>query len=452
MKHRNMLIALLFSFLLASCDNINSQLPQPAPITATLTVRKPEAQTRITATPTILDTILVASSTPTPLIITSTTSATSTRPVASSTSTPRNILSPTATVVNTPTTTANTEIDNAGRTERIYVWDITHYGFLDPDSFNAAIHVLYPSNPDFKGPDKAEALAFSDYSGQVAYLTKGEQNHLELWVANLDLTETTSLWIDDKNWLGITSIFDLVLMRWGLGDQFIIMETDKDKYVEGEYFGVVYSIKDHSAIQLLGRCNTILVSPESKGLALGCPMLSGDDRITLVLEQDGSKEMVSSLPDDAMAVKDWIFSPDGSQVLYVTKDDKLNLSDVNLSTTEKLPIGYASPEYSLVLRKVLQWSRDGTRLLIYGDDGGVGICPTLTPCWVVVERSTFEIIWKPDEKVIANAASTLSPDGERIVFFRMLPPFREVIVVQVDGRKTDLIYDWAVETFYWDSK
>lgn len=431
MKYYTLLITLFLGFSIVACGKSKSTISQLTPDTI-LT-----ADGQVAKATTIL---LPPASTP---------SAVTTWPIVRSTPTPTQFASHTPTLTITQSLAGDGE--STDPTGRIYVWDPPVYGYLNPSDDIGFIHALSPDNGQ-RGPGEAESLAFSNYSGQIAYLIESDQDNFVLWVADLDLQQTASLWIDSENWLGISSVYDIVQMRWGPGDQSIFLETDKDENVKDEYYGILYSLKEHSAVRLSSRCNSIIFSPASENLALGCHSISGETQASFILEQDGSIEPVSDLPAGLNeTVKDWAFAPDGSQAVLATDDDELKILNINGEQME-IPIGYKPPRSDIVMR-VLQWSRNGDRLLIFGDAPNANVCPAgsvpNSPCWMVLSSQTTDIIWHAD--VIADFGASVSPDGKWVVLFCMDLPVRYGIVAQVDNNLTKIIYDEVVEAVYWDN-
>lgn len=92
--------------------------------------------------------------------------------------------------------------------------------------------------------------------------------------------------------------------------------------------------------------------------------------------------------------------------------------------------------------KSLQWSQDGTKVLMYVDDLGTGHCKKddfgLTWCWIVADSTTGRVLWSPARDPVSEAA--LSPDGNWVAvsygFYDSIGFYTKYTIVSTLDRRT----------------
>jgi len=289
---------------------------------------------------------------------------------------------------------------------QIYAWITGGYYFAIRSPFRGS--ELETSSPNTLDPNQAILAAFAASSGQIAYLTF--TSHVELWIADLNLTQIEKVWIDETDWLGDVQNRDYLQIRWGPQDNFIIVTN-----LLQEPRTAVYDSKLKTVEQIMGTCNQLGLPPVFHQPTLICPNLNTD--LQLYLTSDRSQKV---LPSEAISttvdVHNWAFSPDGQEVVYATKENNLLLSNSEGQQID-LTIAYIPPVCCGVelVRDDLQWSPDGSRLLVYGS-GPKGKYLG----WHVLNANNGETVWTNTPEQIVDILqknlsiafnATLSPDG-----------------------------------------
>ncbi len=332
---------------------------------------------------------------------------------------------------------------------KIYVWSKPFYGYLDPNQRGQELITQVETQPpQEQAPGKAITVAFSHYTQQIAYLLKTENKKLSLRITDLEFQNPTSVWEDNENIAENSSVDDLLSIRWGPGDKFILFRNRPVTGPnEGKYFFFVYSIENNSVTSLVGSCEQLFISPTSGEFAIGCPISETD---FWVLEQDGSQWTLNALPENSIFIKDWVFSRDGSKILYANGQDEILL--VNKAMVA-LQLSMTYP--GLGNLRILQMSQDGSKLLIYGNN--IQLCPfsesigRTPPCWQVVDSLTGEVIWS--SSLISGYDATLSPDGQWVVMFHsdatVFPIARWGAVYSISDNSAAIIYNFIVGAVSW---
>lgn len=254
-------------------------------------------------------------------------------------------LQPTITqMLPTPTIAATETLEKIGPTGRIFFWD---------DRFPAAYSTLQvgdlfspspllPASQSAPGPDQAVALAFANYSTQVAYLTYSEK--LELQIADLELSRIETATVDDQQWLKDSlDLGEAISFYWGPGDKTIIISRRSS-----ESAGIVYSVSSGKIDYLSEGCRELAVSPQSQRLAPWC-RLRDQAQGYLVLEWDGQLRKETSLPSAAsVQIVESVFSPNGNQALFADDNGKIGILK-NGGSRSDIPVRHASDLWGIPL-------------------------------------------------------------------------------------------------------
>lgn len=329
---------------------------------------------------------------------------------------------------------------------RIYAWVAPGSYFSIKVPFYG--HGVETSLPNVLGPNRAILPAFAPYSDRIAYLTiKG---HPELWVADLDLTQVERIWIDETNWLGEIQSRDYLKLAWGPQDNSIILSN-----LAATPRTVVYNFTSKTVKRISGTCDQIGLPPIFQQLTLVC--LDEASSSQLYLAGGGNQETFSSASGLlTTVVQNWSFSPDGNRVLYVTKQNDLMMSTVD-GQHMNLPLTYNPPICCGIelMRDDLQWSQDGTRLLVYGKGPNAK-----NPRWYVLDATTGEPVWATSPKDVVRALEnqlsaafdmTLSPDGLWLVtsYFDMDEASRYTAIISLTTGQKIEISEGTVDLLKW---
>lgn len=337
-----------------------------------------------------------------------------------------------------------TEVDG-----KIYVWVMPVYGSLNPSKrFQEDITPLGDQYDSETTPSNAIIIAFSYYTQQIAYLLENPEQKLTLWLSDLEIQDPHVVWVDQENVSGYTSKDDLLSMHWGLGDQFIFFRNRPTSGAnEDNYYWLVYVTKSKNIVSLSGPCTGIFVSPQSDKFAIACPI---NETNFVVLEQDGTYWNTNATPEDIIFAKDWVFSPDGNRVLYANENDEIVILSQSIQKLT-LPIYYAGASE----HRILQWSQDGSKLLIKGND--VTHCPFYTlarrtpPCWQVFDANSGEIVWT--SSLVSGYDASLSPNGKWVVMFHAdyesTPIRRWGVIYSVNDNAAFIFYNWVADAVNW---
>lgn len=326
----------------------------------------------------------------------------------------------------------------------IYIWDPHSYGSLDPQiSMQTYPWPVQPHRNGMPDPDQAIFATFSSYSQEIAYITEDE--HLQVWIGSLGLEVGELIWEDTENWLEYSSSYDEIRMRWGPGDESLLISHNNER--------VVITLRDRVAVQVTGWCSGIGISPHSARLAAWCPIESNDGLAYSVLEQDGTQWYTSDLPEQQLGTaQDWSFSPDGEQVLFANENGQLLLAgeDGNVHT---LPFLYAEPPFWYTINE-LQWSLDGSRLLIFAYLIEVECnfinCGQLR--WYLTNATDGEVIWIPPDEINGGYDAELSRDGKWIVTFNVTLPYRYGYVTSIETNESTQIYTQIASAVTWGER
>jgi hypothetical protein len=104
--------------------------------------------------------------------------------------------------------------------------------------------------------------------------------------------------------------------------------------------------------------------------------------------------------------------------------------------------------------RVLQWSQDGSHILIYGfntdDHSCINAESKPYPCWRLLDSVSGEIVWQPSGDLsLSDYDATLSPDNEWLVIFVMLVPDRYGYIVSIQTNEAIRIFDQVVNAVTW---
>jgi hypothetical protein len=374
----------------------------------------------------------------------------------------------TSQVTATPTT-AITGIPASGKTPettpttpsgRLFVWwngFPSGYGELNSD--DGLFQVVQPASTAVVNPADSVALAFSNRSDKIAYLTYNEElslNIADIKLENSIINKVEPLkWIIDKIDLG-----EEIHIQWGPQDKTVLVINDA-----GGSDSIVYSINENRADYLSDSCSILIGTDYGNGLELWCK-LQNESEGYLILQGDGLLRREIKLPvDGSIVVKDVLFSNKGNSALIVTSDDKIM---VMADTGEAVDTTIKSVDSLWNLPQSFYWSSDDSLALVYG----VSIlCPPFfndikvqhseRPCWHAVNPKTGEIIWYPTEELASAIDSTwdringtdypaaISPDGNWLALSLREGGLRYLVLTHLYNGQTRVVGNFESAAMVW---
>jgi len=294
-------------------------------------------------------------------------------------------------------------------------------------------------------PRAAFDFDFDRYGRGIAYLTNVDV--LRLWVSDLDLQGAVNAWTDQDAWLESPIAYEEVDLRWGPGDQSILIARG------GRI--LIHSLSNGGSTRFEGDCGGLGVSTTGDIALLCSGAVAGLEPGLLALTTDGSFGSVE--PSDwttISGVLEWAFSPMRDQVLFATGDLHVGILSSD-GTVRDLPISYSpSTAGPLENTRELQWSVNGSQLLILGvpqfaSPGPAREGEDVHRRWTVLDP-TGRILWAAGEEgPNAGDDASLSPDGSWIVGSYMAGgEGRGRVVSFVDGNTID-IYLGGLDKVRW---
>jgi hypothetical protein len=206
-------------------------------------------------------------------------------------------------------------------------------------------------------------------------------------------------------------------------------------------------------------------------MGVWCDLETAQGLIAVGISGRGDIVVESRAPEDTSLISESLFSPDGGSLLYATRDSRLHIATA--SGVLELPAIY-SAQHTYPMRRGMQWSRDGSKVFVFGTPTGDSVCPSVPlfeevgrqTCWLLFDATTGGLLWFPDEgipealgtswSVLWNAFdATLSPDGEWI--FMLIPTIfpgdaivpQYGVVTSIVSGETFQIHDGTLDLVTW---
>ncbi len=342
-----------------------------------------------------------------------------------------------------PISTENLITNLANIPGRIYAFDGVAYGYIDPNGgLQSSVFPMGPKLDHIIGPTgNAISLALSDYSEQVAYITH-DSKQVALWISDLNLSKVENRWIDSLGWIKYDP-YDEIEIQWKMIDQFLILKNRSSI--------VLLDVKGNLSARLSNKCDIVAISPISNHISVWCPLLDEIQRY-IVLERDGSYWYSTSIPNKYFVSLDWTFSPNGDRLLYASEQGNLAILNENFIKFD-MPITYVPPTQDLT-EHVLQWSQDGSLILVYGINQNNSICINLEgvkfACWLIINSTSGDVIWpNTTDQIFWDYGAALSPDDKWIVGFVLDAPRRYGYIVSIESGYKVQIFDWVLANISW---
>jgi hypothetical protein len=309
---------------------------------------------------------------------------------------------------------------------------------------------------DAAKPGQARALAFSAYSGRIAYLDVNPMNQPELWLSDFQGTSSDKVWVDTSGQTKYGGPYDLLFLRWIIRDQFVLIRNVRANATNPDN-GVVhlaYGVKVQRIIEFDGECSHLMISPVSYDFAVACPV---DNQRFVVLEQDGTSWETDALAGEIRPVQNFAFAADSKQVVFSDFGNAIFVWQKGRQPLQ-LPVRY--PDMVTDEKLPLQWSLDGLKVLVYGSDlpGTEQYCvldPStgrVNPCWQLFTPTTGERLWYLSQ--VSDDYAALSPDGRWLatnhVDIGVVPIERLFMVYDTSRLNSGVgIMIWTVDAFAW---
>jgi hypothetical protein len=357
----------------------------------------------------------------------------------------------------------------------LFIWTFDH-AYSEIDLAHPGLKVQkypsgkYPAESEGKlGPGQAVDLAFSQSSQQIAYLTSHlakEAEPRELWISDLHLQNIERVWVDDRLWLGdieLVSVFFTSQITWDIGDRYIIIASKRQDTREHL---VVYDVVSKKSYQWEGKCQLFAKSPLDEEIATWCTIRENGAISFVILGRAGILQVNDPPASIVAETSAWRFSPDGQRVLYLSDDMQWRITNQS-GETLNLPIHYENNTYYSGPGALnIQWSLEGSRVLIYGIPEDLNLCPKRQStesgdyedhaCWLVFNAETGTVVWWPTldmgvaastslEYLILDYNMSISPDGKWLattlsqVGFGHL--YHLVVISIVDGKTWNIPID-----------
>jgi hypothetical protein len=400
------------------------------------TVLNPESSTQVVATQTLSPS----------LTATLETAVTNTVVVVTPSATPTLSMTPTPSTTPTLAPTTNPESQNNSLSGFLYAQifrgDSTLYSKAD---LAATDFPAFYDTDQTLDPVQAEnriivGLSFAPYSDQVAYLTNTD-GVLDLWMADLDFAGIEHLWTDTNLLFGDISDPASVFIQWGPAEKSLLVSS-----VYPEEKILVHTLEDKKAYESVENCSLVAELPESNLLTAWCAFEGAPDKYGY-FTREGDFLLAQQAPEEAAVVFDWAFSKDTTGIAYMPKLGNL----VVVGGNGKVETTLYRQNHHNAYRQIpeIQWSDDGSRLLVYGMDKD-NCFPIIDPlsgekinfeCWVVIGSEDGKVLWSPlvaqqelegvvgSLEAYRNNCAVISPAGDWIIFCLMSGAINEVLLL-----------------------
>ncbi|HNB54897.1 MAG TPA: hypothetical protein PK530_23310, partial [Anaerolineales bacterium] len=310
-----------------------------------------------------------------------------------------------------------TFITNDEVLETVYFFDPAFgtYGSINPSSEQQMLEVVLisvsASDETQTGPGKATYLEFANFSDKMAYWISGVQS--SLWLSDLEGQQRQMIFLDAEQKYTAFEIssypYNEVDLIWTPDDLHLLVD-----FLDEDLQDFIYHLQSNTLENWNYECNQLALSPKSAKVALWCQAQSGDG--FAVIEWGGEIWTSEEPPKNILAERTqkkppiWGWSSDGGKIAFWDPFDPRGL--LHIVDSKGIDLGiYSVSAYWLSDEKIqtvkhpIQWSRDGSRLLVYGLGSESSPCPPwwdfwgsqnyflTVPCFQVVDVSTGEIVW-----------------------------------------------------------
>lgn len=266
---------------------------------------------------------------------------------------------------------------------------------------------------------KAVYLEFAHFSNQLVYWTFDEPG--QLWISDLAISDKQVIFTDEhQEYLADPFNADVypyedIRLRWSPDDMNVILESR-----DHPNLNLIYHVQSEALEKFPFICDRISASPRSGLLATWCIHDNGNEYAVIewggdvwYSTQPPAKVLVSRIKE---GYETWAFSEDGQHVAYFNPNDpKAHLiiansrGEILINTISVSAFWLAADPPTVEMRFVeppsppIQWSQDGSRLVVWGIGNQKNQCPSMyfsngfvaerVPCWQVIDTLNGTVVW-----------------------------------------------------------
>lgn len=272
-------------------------------------------------------------------------------------------------------------------------------------------------------------LSFANYANKVAYWTGNETG--QLWITDLELENPQLVYTDEAK---VYATGEDSLSSWfGKGD---LIWTPDDLHVifdptDETLPNLIYHLESNSVELWPWYCDRVALSSRTNRLATWCSALDGSSNFA-VIEWGGEiwispsafeQELVHRRAERPLLWEsNWTWSSDGQRIAYfdpIDVEGRLFIADAGGVQQSIFP-GAAWWLNSNTSRigvptKVIYWSQDGRRLLVYANELIPDACPNIeimfdltegeltdVPCWQLLDTQDYSVLWSWRDFITAS--------------------------------------------------
>jgi hypothetical protein len=351
-------------------------------------------------------------------------------------------------------------------------YDALHFGLYgrhaEPQSLDSSDILNDNITALGSGPASALVVSFANYANQMAFWTVTDEG--QLWKSDLRYHAPKLIFKDEADKYKIENLnfadgqLNLV---WLPNDKYLILES-----LENQAYNLIYDTVSNSVEPWPWNCNRLALSPRTEQPAVWCVSILHETQFAIV-EWGGTIWYTDLEPAQEFATYDrnsralWAWSTDGRRVAYfdpLDPDGRLVIlengnplmffSGVAWWLTEDVELSKIT-----VPNKLVQWSENGERLLMWGHGIESDSCPSWTsmsapgpedlyriPCWQVIDTDGWEHVWTISDSVGEEMSrfwqfndASISSDGQLLALSARIPGAHWTGVVTLSDRQ---IYWW----------
>jgi hypothetical protein len=322
---------------------------------------------------------------------------------------------------------------------------------------------------DANSPANGYSLTYAHYADRLAYWIPGEPGRL--WVSDLAYQHPQVVYTDTAGaWPQLSNGDDRLTLWWSADDEHLIVDIVQD--MQGAP-ALIYHVATGTTEPWPWFCDRVAVSPLTGRLATWCQSVTHPSEF-MVMEWHAPTWPSAAPATETVLVRGsrlparhfiplpqqtWAWSPDGQRLAFV--DPQAAAS--NLHIVDAAGADLVVPFDAL--SDHVQWSQDGTRLLVLAlglaqdncpldakNMDGFGPAEALAACWQVLDAHTGAVVWTAlaSDAAIAAAAgmdlshsflgsAALSPDGRQVALDLVSGSDHRGVIVYLDTGQVERI-------------